>query len=39
LIQAGTAVGLTIDGDTYTPQLSSKHKLTLLTRLALYGQN
>jgi len=39
LIQAGTAVGLTIDGDTYTPQLSSSHKLTLLTRLALYGQN
>jgi uncharacterized protein (DUF58 family) len=38
-IQAGTAVGLMIGGDTYKPDLSSGHKRMLLTRLALYGQN
>jgi uncharacterized protein (DUF58 family) len=39
LIQAGTPVGLMIDGDTYKPELSSGHKLALLTRLALYVQS
>ena len=39
LIQSGTAVGLIIDGETYTPDLYPGHKLMLLTRLALYGQN
>lgn len=39
LLQAGTAVGLTIDGETIAPHLSASHKATLLTRLALYGQN
>lgn len=38
-IQAGTAVGLAIDGDTYRPGASSAHKELLLTRLALYGKN
>lgn len=38
-MRAGTAVGLTIDGDTYEPGTSSAHKALLLTRLALYGQD
>lgn len=38
-MQAGTAVGLVIDGDTYRPGASSAHKELLLTRLALYGKN
>jgi uncharacterized protein (DUF58 family) len=39
LIQSGTAVGLIINGETHTPDFSSSHKLALLTRLALHGQN
>ena len=39
LIQSGTAVGLTIDDNTYKPDRSSTHKMLLLTRLALYGQD
>ncbi len=39
LIQSGTAVGLLIEGESFKPDLSSAHKATLLTRLALYGQN
>jgi uncharacterized protein (DUF58 family) len=38
-IQAGTRVGLMIEGDAYKPDSSIGHKLLLLTRLALYGQN
>ena len=39
LIQSGTPVGLVIDDYTYRPDSSPSHKLLLLTRLALYGQN
>lgn len=39
LLQSGTAVGLTIDGEAHPPRLSAAHKATLLTRLALYGQS
>jgi len=38
-IQAGTAVGLVIDDETYRPGASSAHKELLLTRLALHGKN
>ena len=38
-IRSGTAVGLIIDGDIYRPDLSLSHKVMLLTKLALYGQN
>lgn len=39
LMQAGTPVGLAIDGDLYRPAASSAHKELLLTRLALYGRS
>ncbi len=39
LIQSGTAVGLVIERNTYKPDISSAHKVTLLTRLALYAQD
>ena len=38
-MHAGSAVGLTIDGETYEPGTSSAHKTLLLTRLALYGEH
>jgi uncharacterized protein (DUF58 family) len=39
LIQSGTAVGLMIGDEIYKPDHSASHKVMLLTRLALYGQN
>jgi uncharacterized protein (DUF58 family) len=38
-IQSGTSVGLLIEGETYNPDINTGHKLLLLSRLALYGQN
>ena len=39
LMRSGVPVGLIIEGDELAPALSPAHKKTLLTRLALHGQN
>ncbi|MFZ2447700.1 MAG: DUF58 domain-containing protein [Syntrophobacteraceae bacterium] len=39
LMRSGIPVGLRIGGETLKPGLSTAHRRSLLTRLALYGQN
>ncbi|MEN6485424.1 MAG: DUF58 domain-containing protein [Syntrophobacteraceae bacterium] len=39
LLRAKVPVGLKIEGETFRPGLSPAHKNTMLTKLALYGQD